>query len=238
VTRWPAAAEQLGRRFWPGPLTLVLPKRKCIPDIVSAGLPTVALRVPANPIALALLTEAAVPIAAPSANRFTELSPTTAEHVRKSFAAEVDLILDGGPSQVGIESTVLSLAGFRPQILRAGMISRDQIENVIGEVTLAGTSPEGPHLSPGMHAKHYSPRTPLLLHLPSAGRGAYLFLTSQAEAGRKVQMPADPGHYAAILYATLHSLDEEGLDWIAVELPPDQPEWSGIRDRLKRAAAT
>ena len=237
TAEWPEAAERLARRFWPGPLTMVLPKRDCIPGIVTAGLPTVGLRMPANPIALALLTEAQVPIAAPSANRFTGLSPTTAEHVRKSLGAEVDLILDGGPTEVGIESTVLSLAGPVPLLLRPGMISAAQLAEVIGEIRMAGAPPEGPHLSPGMHPKHYSPRTALLLELPQTGRGAYLWITRPVEAARSIRMPADPAQYAAALYGTLHALDDEAFDWIAVEPPPDSPEWTAINDRLRRAAA-
>jgi L-threonylcarbamoyladenylate synthase len=237
VTAWPAAAGKLAQEFWPGPLTLVLPKRECIPGIVTAGLPSVGLRVPANPVALALLAHAGVPIAAPSANRFTELSPTTAEHVRKSLGNAVDLILDGGPTSVGIESTVLSLAGPVPVLLRPGMISKEQMEALIGPIELGGAATEAAHPSPGMHRKHYSPRTPLVLTRPPAGRGAYLWLARQSEAAQSIHMPADPTQYAALLYEMLHRLDEEHLDWIAVELPPDEPEWAGIRDRLQRAAA-
>ena len=236
VSEWPPAAETLAREFWPGPLTLVLPKHACIPDIVTAGLPTVGLRVPANAYALALLVHADVPIAAPSANRFTQLSPTTAEHVRKSLGDRVDFVLDGGPTQVGIESTVLSLAGATPLLLRPGMISLAQIEAVIGEVEIASAPPEGSHPAPGMHARHYSPHTPLVLVLPSVGRGAYLWLTRPASSTRSIQMPTDPARYAAVLYETLHRLDGEGFDWIAVEPPPDEPAWAGSRDRLKRAA--
>ena len=237
VTDWPAAAAKLARAFWPGPLTLVLPKRACIPDVVTAGLPSVGLRVPANAVALALLGEAGVPIAAPSANRFTELSPTTAEHVRKSLGNSVDVILDGGPTQVGIESTVLSLAGAKPTLLRPGMISSEQIEAVIGQIEIACAPPDGAHASPGMHPKHYSPRTPLVLHVPENGRGAYLWRTKRADSARSIQMPADPAPYAAALYDTLHRLDDEGFDWIAVEMPPDEPAWTGIRDRLSRAGS-
>jgi len=237
ASEWPAAAEKLAREFWPGPLTLVLSKRACIPDIVTAGLPTVGLRVPANAYALALLVEAGVPIAAPSANRFTALSPTTAEHVRKSLGNGVDFILDGGPTQVGIESTVLSLAGDVPRLLRSGMISVEQIEALIGKVEIATAAPEGSHPAPGMHPRHYSPRTRLVLDFPSNGHGAYLWLTRPAESARSVQMPADPARYAAALYETLHRLDDEGFDWIAVEPPPDKPAWAGIRDRLIRAAS-
>ena len=237
VTNWPADAEKLAREFWPGPLTLVLPKRACIPDVVTAGLPSVGLRVPANPFALALLAEAGVPIAAPSANRFTELSPTTAEHVRKSLGNSVDLILDGGPTQVGIESTVLSLAGAKPLLLRPGMISAEQVEAVIGKIEIAATLRDGAHPSPGMHPKHYSPRTPLVPHVPSTGRGAYLWRTQRADSARSIQMPSDPAGYAAALYETLHRLDDERFDWIAVEMPPDEPEWAGIIDRLRRASS-
>lgn len=237
ATEWPPAAEKLARRFWPGPLTLVLPKRDCIPSIVTAGLPTAGLRMPANSVALALLRAANVPIAAPSANRFSELSPTTAEHVRKSLGAEVDLILDGGAAEVGIESAVLSLAGPVPLLLRPGMISRTQLEETIGIIEVAGAPAQGSHPSPGMHAKHYSPRTPLLLHLPQTGHGAYLWLTRPQKAAKNILMPADPARYAAILYDTLHTLDNESFDWIAVEPPPGTAEWAGINDRLKRAAA-
>jgi L-threonylcarbamoyladenylate synthase len=238
VAIWPATAELLARELWPGPLTLVLPKRECIPGIVTAGLPTVGVRVPANALALSLLAHAGVPIAAPSANRFTELSPTSAEHVRKSLGNEVDFILDGGSTTVGIESTVLSLAGPVPMLLRPGMISREQIEALIGPIELAGAPAAAAHPSPGMHPRHYSPRTPLVLNTLPEGRGAYLWVTRQNEAARSIQMPTDPARYATVLYETLHRLDEDHLDWIAVELPPDEPEWAGIRDRLQRAAAT
>jgi L-threonylcarbamoyladenylate synthase len=237
VSEWPAAAEKLAREFWPGPLTLVLPKRDCIPGIATAGLPTVGLRVPANAYALALLVEADVPIAAPSANRFTGLSPTTAEHVHKSLGDSVDFILDGGPTQVGIESTVLSLVDGIPRLLRPGMISVEQIESFIGKVEIATAAAEGSHPAPGMHPRHYSPRTRLVLDLPGNGRGAYLWHTHPAPSARSVQMPADPARYAAALYETLHRLDDEGFDWIAVEPPPNESAWAGIADRLKRAAS-
>jgi L-threonylcarbamoyladenylate synthase len=237
VTEWPAAADQLARRFWPGPLTLVLPKRPMIPDIVTAGLPTVGVRVPANPWALALLEAAQVPIAAPSANRFMQLSPTTAAHVRDSLGDSVDYILDGGATQVGIESTVVSLAGSRPVLLRPGMISAADIEQVIGKIETAQPMVGGAHPSPGMHARHYSPRTPLVFQIPSEGRGAYLWLTRPLEGAQNIRMPSAAVSYAAALYETLHKLDSEKLDWIAVERPPDSPEWAGILDRLTRASS-
>lgn len=231
---WPEQAEVLAARFWPGPLTLVVRKHPSIPAAVSAGLPTVGLRMPAHPLALALIEAGGCPIAAPSANRFTELSPTTADHVRKSLGEAVDLILDGGSTPVGIESTVVSLAADPPLLLRPGMISREDLESVIGPVdTRASAAQHSAHPAPGMHPRHYSPRTPLLLvhggALPPTGRGVYL------RHGHS--MPGNPRDYAAALYATLHRCDEQGYDWIAVEEPPDVPEWAAIRDRLRRAAA-
>jgi len=234
ASQWPAQAEALAVRFWPGPLTLVVPKQSSIPPIVSAGLPTVGLRMPAHPLALALIEASGCPIAAPSANRFTQLSPTTASHVRKSLGDAVDLVLDGGSTPVGIESTVVSLAADPPLLLRPGMITREELESVIGPVEVRiSAAGDSAHPAPGMHPRHYSPRTPLLLvrggALPSTGRGIYL---RHGDA-----MPADPRQYAAALYATLHRCDEQGYDWIAVEEPPDSPEWAAVRDRLRRAAA-
>ena len=224
---WPETAERLAARFWPGPLTLVVPKHSSIPDVVTAGLPTVGLRMPAHPVALELIRAAGVPIAAPSANRFTELSPTAAEHVEKSLGGEVDWVLDGGPATVGIESTVLSLASVEPLLLRPGTIPLPEIEAVIGPVRVAGLpAAGGSHPSPGMHRRHYRPRTPLYLgHAPAEGRGTWLRIGS-----------ADAREFAASLYDTLHRLDEQGFDWIAVECPPETPEWAGVLDRLRRAA--
>ncbi|HET8548020.1 MAG TPA: L-threonylcarbamoyladenylate synthase [Bryobacteraceae bacterium] len=228
ATKWSAVAERLVRRFWPGPLTLVLGRHPRIPDRVTAGLPTVGLRMPAHPVALALIRAAGVPIAAPSANRFTALSPTTAEHVRAALGGSVDMVLDDGPTNVGIESTVLSIADpSHPLLLRPGMVTQADIEAVIGPVQLQAV-PLGAHPSPGMHARHYSPRTPLLL----IRRGDAL----PAGRGTIAQLPSDPREYAARLYAVLHDLDREGLDYIAIEAPPDTPEWAGILDRLRRAA--
>jgi len=241
VAEWPARAELLGRRFWPGPLTLVLKKHANISARVTAGLDTVGVRVPAHPTALALLRAAGVPVAAPSANRFGSLSPTLAEHVRDSLGDRVDMILDGGPTEVGIESTVLSLAGD-PLLLRPGMISREQIEAVIGPVGVAGApSGDDGHTSPGMHSRHYSPATKLVLISPAeplpAGNGAYMFIATPRPATRAVPMPDQPELYAAALYQTLHELDAAHFDWIAVELPPDTPDWFAIHDRLRRAAS-
>ncbi len=238
ASSWPEEADTLARQFWPGPLTLVLPKQAVVPDIVTAGLKTVGIRVPSHPTALALLREACVPVAAPSANRFTGLSPTTAAHVRESLGDAVDFILDGGPCMVGIESTVLSLVDG-PELLRPGMITREQIENLIGPVRNAQPAGRGPHSSPGQHVRHYRPVTPLLLGPPPThGRGAYLWIYKQVEGShRSVPMPSEPAGYATRLYETLHQLDRESLDWIAVENPPSDPEWLGITDRLRRASS-
>jgi L-threonylcarbamoyladenylate synthase len=228
VREWPERAEQLARVFWPGPLTLVLPKQPYVPDRLTAGLDTVGVRMPAHPIAQELIHEAGVPIAAPSANRFTELSPTTAQHVRDGLGDSVAMVLDGGRTTVGIESTVLSIVGRDAVLLRPGMVTRQEIEAVIGPVGLIGATAEGAHASPGLHARHYSPKTPLILvergELPSTGRGICL------------QMPDDPQAYAVLLYEKLHDADAQGLDWIAIEQPPRTEEWSAIRDRLERAA--
>jgi L-threonylcarbamoyladenylate synthase len=231
VAYWPPLAQQLAERWWPGPLTLVLPKSPAIPDVVTAGLPTVGVRIPDHPIALELIRAAGVPLAAPSANLFTGVSPTTAAHVREAFGDRV-AVLEGGPSRVGIESTVVSIEDGKLKLLRPGMISLGELERVTLE-------PGASHPAPGMHERHYSPRTPLYLaERPPSGQGAWVWLRTPGSAVRSVQMPFDPTGYAARLYDTLHQLDRAGLDWIAVEVPPDTPEWSAILDRLRRAAHT
>ncbi len=215
VKEWPEEAARLVERYWPGPLTLVLKKAADVPDLVTAGLPTVGVRVPNHPVALALIREAGIPVAAPSANRFTQLSPTELRHVDRTLA---DFVLEGGPAEVGIESTVVSLADGVPVILRPGVIA---IEGI------AYASPaDGAHASPGMHPKHYSPRTRLVLGPPP-----------EAGNGYRMTLPSDPTVAARRLYATLHELDEMNYDWIALDLPPDSPEWAGVRDRLVRAAS-
>jgi L-threonylcarbamoyladenylate synthase len=233
VTEWPSRAEELAARYWPGALTLVLPKSREIPDIVTAGLSTVGIRVPAHPVALRLIEAAGVPVAAPSANRFTHLSPTTAQHVIDEFGDAVDVV-DGGASQVGIESTVVSLVDRKLTLLRPGMISLGDIEN-------GSASAGDAHPSPGMHPKHYSPRTPLLLVETPEGlpdrRGAYVWRKQAGLTARSWRMPHDPVGYAARLYDVLHRLDQEAWPWIAVEAPPDTPRWAAVLDRLRRASA-
>jgi L-threonylcarbamoyladenylate synthase len=232
---WPEGAERLARDYWPGPLTLVVPKKPIVPDAVSAGLPTVGLRIPRHPVALALLRATGFPIAAPSANRFTQLSPTTAQHVREAFGDETPFLLDGGSCEVGIESTVIAVTDYGLEVLRPGMAI---VEEAVAAREAGQT--QGAHRAPGQHQKHYSPRTRVLLvsegRLPGQGRGAYLFLQTEAAATHLRRMPQQAEQYGSQLYGILHELDKQGLDWIAVEFPPATAEWAAIRDRLTRAS--
>lgn len=236
---WPPAAGVLAERYWPGPLTIVVPKAPHVPDIVTAGLDTVALRMPAHPVALDLIRRTGLPLAAPSANRFTQLSPTTAQHVRDGLGDQVECILDGGTCDVGIESTVVSLAGPEPLLLRPGIITIGQLEETLGRPVSFAVAVEGTaHPSPGMHLRHYAPRTPVCLvrdgQLPK-GRGAYLWIERPADAEFAIPMPSHAADYARFLYEALHLADKANLDWIAVETPPDGAEWSAVQDRLRRA---
>jgi L-threonylcarbamoyladenylate synthase len=229
AAEWPKAAQKLAARFWPGPLTLILRKRLEVPALVTAGLDTVGVRMPAHPVALELIRLVGVPVAAPSANRFMEISPTTAEHVRVALGGRVDCILDAGPCEVGIESTVLSLVGGRRILLRPGMISQRQIEEIIGPVDLGSQPADGAgHVAPGLHQRHYAPKTPL-------------YLLDAREAlpegrGRLLNFPGEPESFAASLYSELHAADREGWEWIAIRKPPATVEWAGILDRLTRAS--
>lgn len=254
AAEWSDAAERLAAAFWPGPLTLVVPKAGRVPDVVTAGLPSVALRVPAHPVARALLEAAGLPVAAPSANRSTEVSPTTAAHVEKSLGDRVELILDGGPTPVGIESTVVSLTGDAPLVLRPGTVSVDELRAVVPGVALAEARAErdAPRLSPGMLDRHYAPRGEVRLfraeerarvqddvYLAALGGrevGAVVFTALQAPVARQVALPPDPTEYARGLYAALHALDDAGCDLILVEGVPEGAAWDGVRDRLRRAA--
>lgn len=244
AVQWPAAADALAAAFWPGPLTLVLPKSAAIPDRVTAGLATVGLRVPSHPVARALLEACDFPIAAPSANLFMGVSPTDAAHVRTSLGEAADLILEGGPSEVGLESTVLSLVSERPVILRLGMITRRQIEEVAGPLDRAGEHEAregGTHASPGMHPRHYSPRAALLIAgsgdpVPH-GRVVRLWWKEEPAEGQGIQLPADPAGYARELYRALHLADGCRPRYIVVEAPPTSEEWEAIWDRLRRAAS-
>ena len=252
--RWPVHATRLADRFWPGPLTLVVSKDAAVPDIVTAGLDAVGIRVPAHPVALALLRAAGVPVAAPSANRFTQLSPTTAEHVAAALGNRVDLLLDGGPATVGIESTVVDLTGPEPRLLRPGMIAVAALEEVIGPVRRDAPQPfpGAPRLSPGQVDRHYAPRTILELvtwaeletmaqqegmKRGSPAWGALLYSDMRLPgASRVVHLPGEANEYARGLYAALHLLDAAGCDRILVERPPEGSAWGAVHDRLRRAA--
>lgn len=226
---WPELAHVLAARFWPGPLTLVVKKTSAVPDAVTAGLDSVGIRVPAHAMALDLIRRAGVPIAAPSANRFTEISPTTAEHVRRSLGDRIDQILDGGATQLGIESTVVALTRDTPMVLRPGMISQADLQDATGVLWKIEVGLRESNQSPGLHPRHYAPRTPF--YVLDAGERR-----EPAGKGRVIDLPQEPHSYAAALYAELHKADAEGWDWIAVERPPDSPEWAGILDRIQRAA--
>jgi L-threonylcarbamoyladenylate synthase len=247
AAEWPPEADELARRYWPGPLTLVLPKSPKIPDIVTAGLPTVGIRVPAHDVAISLIEAAGVPIAAPSANRFMGLSPTTAEHVMEAFGDEVP-VLDGGECPVGIESTVVSIAGGKVTLLRPGMISIGEIpasasgSPPVASASASVTGEADAHPSPGMHPRHYSPRTRLIVvpgpnHLPDR-YGAYMWRKKPGLTARSVRMPMNLEAFAHRWYSILHELDGEGWPWIAVEALPDKPEWAAIRDRVARASSS
>lgn len=263
VTDWPDTAAALADAFWPGPLTLVLSRSPRVPARVSAGLDTVAVRVPAHPVALALLRTAGVPIVAPSANPSTGVSPTRAEHVAKGLADRVDLILDAGPTEVGIESTVVDLSGDGADILRPGAVSSDDLRPFLGGLGSGSATGSGPaRRSPGMLDRHYAPRATLQLFDPAAAAPALAAARRATSEGRKVggmlldrerlpgeevggedtfrvlvMMPPDPRGYARQLYATLHRMDDVGCDLVLVEAVPEAPGWAGVRDRLERAAS-
>jgi len=239
----PERARVLAARFWPGPLTLVLRKAASIPDLVTSGLSTVAVRMPAHPVARALLARAGVPLAAPSANRFGRLSPTRAEHVVNQLGDRVDCIVDGGRSEHGLESTILAL---EPQVtlLRAGAIPVEALEDVVGSIGIDLSSGGSP-VAPGQLARHYAPRTPLRIvedFVPEAMRtGAAFIGMSQAPPGyaqvRLLSPSGDLRAAAAQLFETLHELDERGLQRIDVAPVPERGLGVAIMDRLRRAAA-
>jgi L-threonylcarbamoyladenylate synthase len=239
------AARVLMKRFWPGPLTLVLPKKKIVPDIVTAGLATVALRMPAHPVAMALIKKAGVPIAAPSANRFGFLSPTTAAHARGQLKDGPDMILDGGPARIGVESTVVALVKDSFLILRHGGLPQEAIELVTGPLDTALKGGKRP-ASPGQLLKHYSPRTPLRVinkaprKLKAGVKYGYLaFKSKPALRVKHVEILSRSGDLreaAANLFSHLHKLDSAGTDVILAEAVPAKGLGRAIMDRLKRAA--
>ena len=249
VVQWPDSARTLADQYWPGPLTLVLPASEVVPAIVRAGGPTVALRCPAHPVALALIRAVGRPLAAPSANRSQHLSPTLAEHVASSLGEAVDLILDGGPTKAGLESTILDLSGIRPRILRPGPITPAELAAILGPVELwegaveAGVRQD----APGMAERHYAPRARLELvaqgtglSSPPFGPVAYVgigALPALPAGVRGVLLPLDAEAVAARLYALLHELDDAGFERIVMEWPPEGEAWLAVRDRLQRASA-
>jgi L-threonylcarbamoyladenylate synthase len=241
VTKLPEAALRLAEKFWPGPLTLVLPKSDLVPDLVTSSMPTVAIRVPRHPLALELIRESGRPIAAPSANPFGQVSPTTAEHVRRCLGNKVDLILDGGACAVGVESTIVSLVGKTPVLLRPGGVPLEEIEALVGPVTVqtqAGPKP----MAPGQLEHHYAPRTPLFLgHSGHGGRVGYLGLQTPGNADRYQVIEAlsekgDLREAAACLFAAMRRLDDLGLDRIEAFPVPHEGLGLAINDRLQRAA--
>jgi L-threonylcarbamoyladenylate synthase len=256
VTAWPDPAEKLAHAFWPGPLTLVLPRAKEIPDLVAAGGPTVGIRWPGHPFIQAVIRECGFPLAAPSANLSNRTSPTNAAHVRDQLGDRIQLIVDGGQSQVGIESTVLDLTVSPPRILRPGMIHTESLTAAIEKIDDRTPNTEYQALkSPGLLKKHYSPKAKLLMlawtddadlqtqlsafnpqfsgcfviahtHIPSAEKFAQVSV-----------IPHDAEAYARAIYAELHRCDAAGAKLIVVEAPPEAPGWAGIADRLRRATA-
>lgn len=245
----PAAAQTLAERFWPGPLTLVLSKKPAVPDLATAGLPTVAVRMPNHPLALALIQRVGIPLAAPSANPFGHISPTTARHVRDSLGDRVDRILDGGPCAVGVESTIVSFATASPTLLRPGGLPTEAIEALIGPLASPDATTVGQALpAPGMLPRHYAPRTPLrmldpvqrdappdgqriglLAFRPPAHPSAYAMIEILSESG-------DLREAATRLFGALRRLDAAGLDRLVAEPVPDIGLGRAINDRLRRAA--
>jgi L-threonylcarbamoyladenylate synthase len=253
----PAVAWELMEAFWPGPLTLILKKQAWVPDAVTGGQDTVGLRVPGHPVALELLRRFAAAvgehagIAAPSANRFGRISPTTAAHVAEELADRVPLILDGGACTVGIESTIIDCSRGQPVVLRPGHISPAHLEAVLGYQPVIETAVGAPRVSGSLEA-HYAPTTPLRL---VAGERLLDFINAQRHRGGRCAvispnqppqagmphawrlMPADPTGYAHELYAALRDMDHAGVDLIVVENIPEGPAWAAVGDRLRRAAA-
>jgi len=246
ATDWPVQAEQLARAFWPGPLTIVLPKVSVIPDITTASRPTVALRVPRHPMLQSLLSLLDFPLAAPSANRSNRISPTSARHVYDEFGSTV-AILDGGACELGIESTVIDLSG-RPRLLRPGSVSLDQLRAVIGpvEVFEGHVESNAAAMSPGQQATHYSPRCKAIRFTRDAvltvpPRTCAIVIGSLPSSLANVGLlhygilSSDPARAAEKLYSVMRYLDGLSPDLMLIELPPELEEWRGVRDRVTRA---
>ncbi|HEX4798353.1 MAG TPA: L-threonylcarbamoyladenylate synthase [Burkholderiales bacterium] len=251
LERWarniPEHARKLAARFWPGPLTLVLKRAPGVGDELTGGEDTIGLRVPGHPVALELLRRFGGGIAAPSANKFGRISPTTAEHVRNDLGDEVDLILDGGPCEIGIESTIIDLSRDRPILLRPGRVSTEGITTTLG-ATPEPRARSAPR-APGTLESHYAPRHSLTLILSgqwdetlraASPRRAVLCFHARPVGERCamwIRASTDPQLYARDLYSNLRALDATGCDEILVEEPPASAEWAAVRDRLARAHA-
>ena len=249
ATDWPDAAEILASRFWPGPLTIVLNRTERIPDIVSAGKATVGLRIPASDVARRLIEQTGEPLAAPSANRSNRLSPTRAEHVLGDLDGLIDMVIDSGPTNVGLESTVLDVTRDPPRLLRPGPITRSDLESALSGgpiiVPAAGDSAERPS-SPGQFPVHYSPRTPSfrvdsvdeIVHVMHPRDVALIWIGERPSTSIPVIETfglETPAMASRSLYDVLHRCDALEVRSIIVIMPPDRPEWLAVRDRLLRA---
>jgi len=255
TSHWPPLAEQLAKAFWPGPLTLVLPRSPEIPDILTAGGPTVGIRWPGHPFIQAVIKRCGFPLAAPSANLSNQVSPTNARHVRKQLGEKIALIVDGGQAQVGIESTVLDLSVSPARLLRPGMIHESALLAVTGQLVTGATTSGDVLKSPGLLQKHYSPNARLMLiswrndedlnsqakELGAAVSEIHIICHTRIPSGRGFGsvnvIPHDAEAFARAIYAQLHECDEAGAKVILVEALPLSDEWSALRDRLTRAAA-
>jgi L-threonylcarbamoyladenylate synthase len=256
---WPSRAEKLARAFWPGPLTLVLPRAHAIPGLVTAGGHTVGIRWPSHPFIQAVIRECGFPLAAPSANLSNSVSPTNAAHVSRSLGHKIPLIVDGGQSQVGIESTVLDLAVSPPRVLRPGMIHLESLQAALpgdsSRIRDAGASAAAGTLrSPGLLLRHYAPRAKLLVlswrdekhllsqlakqkvDLETAHIIAHSTIPVSLDPAQTSIIPHDPEAFARAIYAELHRCDDAGAESIVVEALPEAPGWQAIADRLRRAA--
>jgi len=259
VRQWTTDAQKLANNFWPGPLTIVLPKSDIIPPIVTAGGETVGIRFPSHPVIRKVIDKCGFPLAAPSANISSRISPTTAEHVFKQLGDKIKLIVDGGPCAVGIESTVFDITSQPPRVLRPGIIHEESLFAALGRRIQPTNSTDAQHgvlRSPGLLKKHYAPLAKLICmewktldelmtNLKDLGCDpkytrilAYSNLPQDLESWKTTLMPKTATAYARALYAELHRCDEEGARWIIVQTPPHLPQWEAIHDRLRRAAAT
>jgi L-threonylcarbamoyladenylate synthase len=254
IQAWPRIAERLAKAFWPGPLTLILPRESAIPDVVTAGGTTVGVRWPSHPFMQALIRACGFPLAAPSANLSNRLSPTNADHVVAQLGDRIRLIVDGGQCQVGIESTVLDVSVSPPRLLRPGMIHEEALLAITRELDTGAGKATGILRSPGQLAKHYSPKARLEIwqwkdeeHLRQLSRRsrvapqqthivAHTRVPSGEGYGRVAVIPHDPEAFARALYAELHACDKAGAQLIIIEALPETGEWRALADRLNRAA--